>query len=275
MTVRVSEYYDIFDVRYRRSNGVVSLVEDDSLPKSIADTNQSNSFSGFSNWSNFATQNIEPNAYSAAQTQGTANPGNNIQAASIAITGQSKAPQAITNIRIDDNGDIWCYPPNVSVPHWTRIIFRNYDYEVIARQSTDYDTYVKKFNKDLTVTWPSYDDDGAGGFDPSGGNNLSTLCVLSTYDQVPLFLKFDEYPSRSKVIFSSADKTRNPDIEFRFGYAKGQMEPIKLNLSFSCNAPQTDGTYNYNHNLEKDDLVKILGKCYWSIEWIYERESGN
>lgn len=276
MTVRVSEYYDVFDVKKLIANPyTVTTITDRQLPTGITDTNNTNTFNGFSNWSNFSSQSTKPNDYSGAQTQGTANPANNIQASSVAITGQSKAPQVIANIRIDENGDIWCYPPNVSVPHWTKVIFRNYDYNCDVHASTHYNAYLTSFHKEFTYESPNMVQDGSDYKPDPDSTETITDNKITDYESIPVFLKFDEYPSRSKVIFSKVDKTRNPDIEFRFGYAKGQMEPIKVNLSFSCNTPSTDQTYTYNRNLTRDEIEKLFNKCYWSIEWVYERESGN
>ena len=59
------------------------------------------------------------------------------------------------------------------------------------------------------------------------------------------------------------------------------MEPIKLNLSLSCNNPITfEDTVNntvekYNGNLIKTDIEGLLNKCYWCIEWIYNPAHGN
>ena len=79
------------------------------------------------------------------------------------------------------------------------------------------------------------------------------------------------------MIFSGVDRTRNPDVEFRFSYRKGQMEPLKLNLSLSANIPVNDinSSDKYNQNLKYSDIKKLLKSCYWCIEWVYEYESGN
>ena len=255
MTVRISEYYDIFDVRVQISDDAIDSIMDKSLPTEIRDTGKTNPFSGFSNWPNF----------------NTSNPNN-----SAVITGQHKAPQAVANIEVDKDGNIWCYPPNVSVPYWNKIIFRNYDYQIQCQQVNKYNPYLLSFLNDISIVYPSYVPDGNNGYKPKDGVDVALVpASIMNYNEAPLFLKFDEYRSRSKVIFSSVDKTRNPDIEHKFGYHHGSMEPIKLNLSFSCNSPQRDATYEYNYNLDRDAIERILTKCYWSIEWVYERETGN
>ena len=316
MTVRISEYYDVFDVKVTKSTGVSSQLTDKGLPTDIQSTKETNPFRGFNNFpltdpsSSVQAYVPYPNEPSQYKT----------------IAGQHKAPQAITNIRVDENGNIWCYPPNVSVPYWNKVIFRNFDYNVncseefLARadaangdndsqwnsikrwapwfrsqldtysvlpiytdtdtkkwysipkyaRSTTADAVIQLWNKDASAESvpPIYKQDWT--------NIIGTNALISDGSKVPLFLKFDEYPSRSKVIFSSVDKTRNPDIEHKFGYHKGQMEPIKLNLGFSSNQYIIDDSGNtFNANLRLEDILAVLSKCYWSIEWIYERETGN
>ena len=295
MTVRISEYYDIYDVRIDNQNTTLNRTTDRNLPNDIRITYETNPFRGFSNWDDFAA----------------ANPNNNV-----VIEGKHKAPQGVTNIQIDDNGDIWCFPPNVSVPYWNRIIFRNFDYNYkcnegflsddnniyrnwirgntdsytlpptislangiivnlprFVKSTDEADTYYEVWGKDLSDNdhVPQAPIDFKQDFTNVNGRSF----LISNGEKVPLFLKFDEYRSRSKVIFSGVDKTRNPDIEHKFGYQYGQMTPIKLNLGISCNNPITTDTHHYNRNLTRSEIISLLNKCYWSIEWIYERESGN
>ena len=249
--IRISEYYDLFDVRYYLSTSSGSMVKTEDLPTAIQPTQTTNTFSGFNNGLSIGQ---------SSQYQ--------------EIVGQHKASQGITNISVDDDGSIWCYPPNVSVPYWTRIIFRNYDYQVQPKDDFKYkgvvDTYLNKVN----YLYPKYVTEDAE-LKPTTTDAITTDQYIVDYKDVPLFLKYDEYRSRSKVVFSSVDKTRNPDIEHRFGYQHGQMSPIKLNLSLSCNNPIYDSNYQYNFNLNRTDINKLLSKCYWSIEWICEPENGN
>lgn len=255
-TIRVNEYYDLFDVK--KISGTVSNaltnIEDDIRP-----TNEYNVFSGFSNWENFYENNrtliTPPATYEA----------NNI----IEIVGKHKAPQAINAINIVDNlngpADIYCYPPNVSVPYWNKIIFRNFDYNINPSNGT-YAPYICPKNSIRLI-------------DPLDPTDIKYNGEISLLQQGNIFLRFDEYPSRSKVIFSGCDKTRNPDIEFNFGYHKGQMEPIKLNLSLSASVPvrsvSGDNSDTWNQNLSKDEISSLLTSCYWCIEWVYEGEAGN
>lgn len=250
---RVNEYYDLFDIKTilttttsEPSTGIFANLTN--VPTTIKDTHQYNPFRGF--WNN--------NEYNTQQKAYDNTP----------ITGKIKSPQAANSLRIDDNGDIWCYPPNVSVPYWSRIIFRNYDYDFLTHPSNAIGEVVElKGKKPFEYSIPAAEE---------GGEPTNVKGTIYDYSHVPLFLRFDEYPSRSKVIFSECDKTRNPDIDFRFAYHKGQMEPIKLNLSLSANTPIRDpltpgNTYNYN--LRKQDIENLLQTCYWCIEWIYEPDT--
>lgn len=294
-TIRVNEYYDLFDVKkvttQQEGHEPVTEYKEEltNVPATIKDTQQTNPFRGFWNNEQYNTQQLSYD--------------------NTPITGQIKSPQAQNSLRIDDNGDIWCYPPNVSVPYWSHIIFRNYDYsfsnvpngnykDVIDRRSAmsfswcvppttpyvisgslaDYATIPlpevlwDKDNSDEHVIQGNpllkHDYSNVKGYYYNG--------LIYNNTQVPLFLRFDEYPSRSKVIFSNCDKTRNPDIDFRFAYKKGQMEPIKLNLSLSANTPIRDPSKPsdiYNYNLSKLDINSLIQSCYWCIEWIYEPET--
>lgn len=238
--IHVNEYYDLFDIK-TVSGSISSALTD--VPSTIRDTQMTNPFRGF--WNN-DQYNTQQKPYDIAP-----------------ITGQKKSPQAQNSLRVEDNGDIWCYPPNVSVPYWSRIIFRNYDYNVEIPSSSDY------FAPAVVVDNFSL----AAASDPS---TITNVGVITRYQDSNLFLRFDEYPSRSKVIFSKCDKTRNPDIEFRFAWKRGQMEPIKLNLSLSANVairdPSTPAN-TYNQNLNKATIQSIVRSCYWCIEWIYEPET--
>ena len=314
-SVRITEYYDLFNVKvdiddvsksvkttqseYRKVKGPAEIVD-----------GTTNTFSGFSNWSNFATQNVAPNAYSSTQTQGTADPSLNVQASSIEVTGKYKAPGTVIDVDILANGDILCYPPPISVPYWTKVIFRNYDYQLRRPANTsDFAswfsdvsnngsyrcnptyTYVNDdqditylpipqrywLNKDTTSAW----------VEPFTGKDFTNVrgfnVPLCDYSSVPVFLKFDLYPSKTKVIFSSVDKTRNPDLEYNFGCQHGSNEPIKLNLSPTCNGAMNgieavsgvNHRINYNCNFTRADIEELFSKCYWSIEWVYEPSTGN
>lgn len=292
---RINEYYDLFDVKtYLDSGNLVNdLTNNDSLPKDIRSTHKTNPFRGFSNWTNF----------------NSSNPQNTVE-----IIGEYKAPQAINNIKIDDDGSIWCYPPgNTGTPFWDEIIFRNFDYQIqphdIDASNNDDKSSYQYMRLIETYYLPSHDvfpisidtaqtlqtptpqailDDDSN-LVPLWGNDTSTTTKIPDifkhdytgvysikepiydYSNVPLFLKFDQYTSRSKVIFSSCDKTRNPDITFKFGYEHGNMEPVRLTLSLSASNPLTDittQTTRYNQPLTKHEINKLLTKCYWCIEWV-------
>ena len=295
---RINEYYDLFDIKTSISNNAPlnELINNGALPTDIRATNETNPFRGFSNWNDFDT----------------ANPNN-----TTLIHNEHKAPQTVNTLSIDENGSIWCYPPaNATVPYWDEIIFRNFDYQIqphnikaddasaLAYQSlisshyvTSYDTIPYTTSSNVYAPVPEYilDNQNPPQLTHLWGENQSTNANLPTiykhdfsdvgavpmriynYENTPLFLKFDQYPSRSKVIFSSCDKTRNPDITFKFGYEHGSIEPIKLTLSLSASNPLTDinnQTIRYNQQLTRNEIEKLLVKCYWCIEWVYNRKSG-
>ena len=276
-TVRVNEYYNLFDI-------YDDVFESMEIPDTIKSSNEYNSFRGFNNFPiTDASSSIQPYNGSNSQYQ--------------EITGKHKSPQANSPLFIVNNGnaaaDILCYPPNVSVPYWSRIIFRNFDYTINTSSTNTFShilTYTEKI--DLSTSDLEFDLQGAINTTTEGSPNYSfNNCTISNgngdfngtitkWDKANVFLKFDEYPSRSKVIFSSCDKTRNPDIEFNFGYHKGQMEPIKLNLSLSAGIPinntyASSSSYKYNQSLTYNDLERVFKSCYWCIEWICDKDAGN
>lgn len=288
--IKVNEYYDLFDIKNITTTSTSeprtgTLANLTNVPSAIKDTHQYNPFRGFWNNDQYNTQQLTKDI--------------------APITGQIKSPQAQNSLRVDDNGDIWCYPPNVSVPYWSRIIFRNYDYEFSNYPTGDYAEIVELKGEKLfryqqapitreaatdayvpipVTLWNEDNETGTidertqfkQDYSVNGVEGVELYGFTYDYSHIPLFLRFDEYPSRSKVIFSECDKTRNPDIDYRFAYQKGQMEPIKLNLSLSANTPIRDpltpgNTYNYN--LRKEDIKNLLQTCYWCIEWIYEPDT--
>ena len=257
--IAISEYYDIMNVE----NGSPSAFQVDNLPAVIKDGFDKNPFLGFSNGN--MTQPTET------------------------ISGKMMANGINSNISIDNDGNVLCYPPNAYVPYWTRIIFRNFDYTVQPTNSSAYKDIIGndykgsiyagsvmanfEFNLYENSATAKYSTIPQGSSDTSGAFafNDDFDITIKSYDNVPVFLKFDEYPSRSKVIFSQCDKTRNPDVSFTFGYPKGSTEPIKLNLSLSANPPVYNGTpmKKYNNNLKLEDIQNLFKSCYWSIEWQY------
>ena len=314
-SVRLSEYYDLFDVKTYKSGSTphAEVKNNDILNDKIQDTNMTNPFHGFSNWTDFKANN---------QTYDMQNLPNTIPTNIATITGKHFSPQALNTISITDNGDILCYPPNVPVPYWNKVIFRNFDFQfqphdLDANNTDDFkaisyrnmieDTYLThydnipiSYDSDKSIYAPVpefiYDnqtppvytqlwnmDRTANTHIPAiyqrnfeGAENVKTL--IYNYDNVPLFLRFPEYRSRSHVIFSACDKTRNPDIEHEFGYQHGATEPILLNLSMSASNFITDITTagtKYNENLDKNTIEKLLIKCYWCIEWVYEAKGVN
>lgn len=341
-SIRVNEYYDLFDVAKPVGENPTSyLYSAATAYTKIKPNNEYNKFEGFSNWPDFVDNN-----------KTKANGSNDrVLTNTVEIQGKSKSAHAANTLSIDENGDIWCYPPNVSVPYWSRIIFRNFDYKIqeninalnaLVPDTTTYNLNNSVVNLpwstaindylpqyvDVTITetdvsnyWVTPDNETP----PAGTIYRFTLWDTNTsiykaaesghtavyptlfpnkykdkdfsslfgsygqttisghtknYTNSPLFLRFDEYPSRSKVIFSGCDKTRNPDIEHIFGYQKGQMSPIKLSLSLSGTPPVSyyydeNNKGAFNQNLTKEEIISLLNSCYWCIEWIYDKEAGN
>ena len=323
--MHVSEYYDLFE--FNKSNGgdVSSGLNhyDAGQNAAIIPTNQTNPFAGFWNDNNFSAGN--PNNTDIVQ-------------------GKSFSSLAYNSVYVEDDGTINCMPPTVSVPYWSKIIFRNFDYNFnnldgVSKFSTRFgntttggftysDTTLPTMivTEGVTSPVPEYVDvvytendqnyfsgwvagtshrytlwdtntadymKGVGpyypGNFPSSFKNKDFRGVKGTdiivdgtfemtnFDKMPLFLKFDEYPSQSKVIFSRCDKTRNPDIEFNFNNQHGQSEPVKLYLSLSASKSGYDATTNrrFNTKLTKAELKNLLNSCYWCIEWVYVPEKGN
>lgn len=322
--MHVSEYYDLFEFN-KTANGYVGTGLNNynaTQNAAIVSTNQTNPFVGFWNDDNFNAGNT-----------------NNIDT----VRGKAFSELTYNNVYIEDDGTINCMPPTVSVPYWTKIIFRNFDYRfdnsVSSRKYISgfinvidgYFDYVNVENPTLTidgfstpipesvdVVYTENDQNNvpewvAGkhqsyqlwGFNtatykkgnpltypekfplPFREKNFSTVCgaenietaiiELNNFEKAPLFLKYDEYPSQSKVIFSRCDKTRNPDIEFNFNNQHGQSEPVKLYLSLSASKSGYDTTTHrrFNTKLTKAELKEILNSCYWCIEWVYEPVRGN
>ena len=340
-TVRISEYYDLFDVESTASEGAFTTTHNENLPIANKNTFNTNPFIGFNN---------SDGAYSS------------ITAADVVqITGKNRAPHANNTLSIDEQGNILCYPPNVGVPYWSRIIFRNFDYSIqyplgnpiraalrddetritgniTAKMEPLYDGVIIPQTFDLVISQDDIDEHWTSGnvfgktytandltagdeltlplwnvdcptsYRTKTGNTYPTnfpsqykydfslvqgyeihnggiTATTNDYTNSPLFLKYDNYPSRSKVVFSGCDKTRNPDIEHVFGYQHGTMEPIKLNLALSASNPlianvaappaATPTYHKYNQNLTRAQIEVILNKCYWCVEWIYEPTSNS
>ena len=322
--MHVSEYYDLFEFNKVDVGSVVSTFNhyDAGQNAAIVPTNQTNPFAGFWNDNNFSAGNPDNNDI---------------------VQGKSFSSLAYNSVYVEDDGTINCMPPTVSVPYWSKIIFRNFDYNFnnladlgkfvmsVSNKTNGNFEYVDVDNPTEVVDGVTYpipefidvvytDDDqnkvpewvagvvhsyklwGLNTAAYKKGNpltypdnfpyayqdrNFGTILGAKTkntatfetynYDKTPLFLKFDEYPSQSKVIFSRCDKTRNPDIEFNFNNQHGQSEPVKLYLSLSASKSGYDTTTNrrFNTKLTKAMLKNLLNSCYWCIEWVYVPEKGN
>ena len=265
-SVRLSEYYDLFDVVVE-PDLKTTLNNNDVLNTDIKNMNITNPFHGFSNWQDFKANN---------QTEDLPdNPGTRIPTNIAVIKGKHFSPQAINTVSIDEQGNISCYPPNAPVPYWNKVIFRNFDFQFHPHNITS-NTLPDKYKDMITTNYlNSYITDS------------DATKAIYDYDNVPLFLRYPDYRSRSHVIFSACDKTRNPDIEHVFGYNHGATEPIILNLSMSAsnfitgisdfvvNGTTYHAGTRYNENLDRECINKLLTKCYFCIEWVYESKGVN
>ena len=162
MTIRITEYYDCFDVKTSDA-GVISSVQNTALPDSIVSNNNTNAFNGFNNFAQDAKYNIGNSGFATNTLSSVDNIGSNYNAAAntgasdlIVVAGKHKAPQAINSIDIDDNGNILCYPPNVSVPYWSRVVFKHFDYEINPSDSYNgrYKTLINAYLNDTGAISP-------------------------------------------------------------------------------------------------------------------------
>ena len=107
--MHVSEYYDLFEFNKVNNGDAETDMNNYNKTKNAAiiSTDQTNPFVGFWNDDNFNAGNP-----------------NNIDT----IQGKAFSPLTYNNVYIEDDGTINCIPPTVSVPYWSKIIFRNFDY---------------------------------------------------------------------------------------------------------------------------------------------------
>lgn len=304
--IRVNEYYDLFNVDLTRATGdfTINTLNDNNYKtiNKIADNPSStNPFIGFNNFEQSSSNNLS----SVDNIINNVSDFNNNLAPRdlIRITGKINAPNNnfTSTLYTESNGNIWCYPPDVAgINGWDKIIFRNFDYTIQPKPLSMYeellnDNYIYSYAEnplipvgsnqlplpekvigDDEVIYTLWDTDQSTNthINANYKKDWNTTHITGAYNKikdysnVPLFLKFDNYQSKSKVIFSGVDKSRNPDIEFNFGYKHGANEPIKLNLSLSANRQITLDTNIYNSNLDLDDIEGLLIKCYWCVEWI-------
>lgn len=312
-SVRLSEYYDLFDIKtYKISLPYAELENNDVLNNKIQDANMTNPFHGFSNWKDFKANN---QTYDMANYPATI-PTNiatitgkhfspqALNTVSINENGDilcypPNAPVPYWNKVIFRNFDFQFQPHNIDgnvVEDFKALSYQNM---IDEKYLTHYDNIpISKDTADVFAPVPEIILDNQNppvptylwGVDQSNNQNLAPVyqqdftgvrgvkTLIYNYDNVPLFLRYPEYRSRSHVIFSACDKTRNPDIEHIFGYNHGATEPIVLNLSMSASNFITDITTpgtKYNENLDKNTIEKLLIKCYWCIEWVYEAKGVN
>lgn len=276
---RITEYYDLFQYSRWDDGGYTNEaarfntyndVAENEYNANIADTNTTNPFRGFSNEPDFAA----------------ANPFN-----SEVISDKKLTASTYNNIHIEDDGTVSCMPPNVSVPYWSKVIFKTFN--VIINNTSQLDTiHLRGMFQRLKWLIPETTTTTSGTLTPDSSTPPATYTIdsIATTQSVvppgvrqhetliedmtntPIFLKFDEYPSFSKVVLSSDNRYKNNEVVHTFGYQHSAMEPIKLYLSISASKSGYD---EINHTLtntkiNREELERLLSGCYFSIEWIYE-----
>lgn len=265
----VSETYDLFELNKVDNSGTYAIEghNDQYIDAStgqalertgIKDENRTNPFRGFFNGTNFNSDN--PNF-------------------TVAIAGKHFAPQAFNSVNILTDGTIECFPPPIHPVGWKSVTFKCFSYKMnLANSSNKFSDYVANFIDGIVQTYAYYNDATDGGatfhypqFTPLADDDLSVLGArinmnqLTKYDKCPLFIKWDEYPSRSKVVMSRKSKC----LTYVFGQPWGPDEPIRLSLSLSGSMSGYDEELKtrFNTKLTQEDIAKLLVACSFVIEW--------
>lgn len=264
--LQITETYDLFEI-YNKDNGLfpssienrIETYDPTNNESKIKDTNQTNPFRGFWNDNNFAAGN--PNF-----TQ--------------VISGKHFAPDSYAAVDIQEDGTIVCYPPPVDVAGWRAVSFKLLKYAIdpdpIDPRDTLLDPHPEKtrllqrvskiYWKTYSQYFPTYQDaDGDDTFKPITTDKLEVLSKISNPDKTPIFLKWDEYPSRSKVVLSKdSEPTRHV-----FSYPRGSNEPVRVYLSFSAQRNYWDEAAEINKStkLDRDQIDGLLLACSFQITW--------
>lgn len=208
---------------------------------------QTNPFSGFWNDNNFSAGN--PNFTTT-------------------IKNKHFAPNAYDTVRITDEGIIECYPPPINVAGWKAITFKKLNYSINGGMTTNKLTnplynLVEKYQHNQSLALPKWSDT----FEPEVKNPAVVQPGSIQYDPqlCPIFVKWDEYPSRSKVVLS---KDSDP-IRFVFSYPRAADEPIRLYITATASITgwNVDKARRVIGKLSKADLGTFLSSCNWVIEW--------
>lgn len=266
----VSETYDLFELNKADKGGGTYAIDGHSdqyidastgqaLERTgIKDEDRTNPFRGFFNGKNF---NAENPTFTAA------------------IQGKHFAPQAFNSVNILTDGTIECFPPPIHPVGWKSVTFKCFSYKMnLANSSNQFSDYVANYIDGLVQTYAYYNDAADGGvtfhypqFVPLADDDLPSLGArinmnqLTKYDKCPLFIKWDEYPSRSKVVMSRKSKC----LTYVFGQPWGPDEPIRLSLSLSGSMSGYDEQLKtrFNTKLNQQDIADLLIACSFVIEW--------
>lgn len=266
----VSETYDLFELNKADKGGGSYAIEGhgdqyadkDTGPlerTGIKDEERTNPFRGFFNGTNFKAENPD---------------------FTVAIQGKHFAPQAFNSVNILTDGTIECFPPPIHPVGWKSVTFKCFSYKMnLLNDSSKFSDYINdNFVDGIIQTYAYYNEEQALGetnhypeFSPLANDKLSTpgarmnVNQLTKYDKCPLFIKWDEYPSRSKVVMSRKLKC----LTYVFGQPWGPDEPIRLSLSLSGSMSGYDEELKtrFNTKLEQKDIADLLVSCSFVIEW--------
>lgn len=267
----VSETYDLFELNKNDKGGGTYAIEghnDQYVDSStgqplertgIKDENRTNPFRGFFNGTNFYAENPD---------------------FTVAIAGKHFAPQAFNSVNILTDGTIECFPPPIHPVGWKSVTFKCFSYKFYSMNSSKYSQYMMNFNKLYSSMFPYYANETVirtdGSISAYCPNTLPIRTIanpgameeseaIQDYDKCPLFIKWDEYPSRSKVVMSRKSKC----LTYIFGQPWGPDEPIRLSLSLSGSMSGYDEQLKtrFNTKLDQKDIADLLIACSFVIEW--------
>lgn len=255
MTNRViSETYDLFEIGVAtgetQPTASVATYDQTAAATGIKDTDQTNPFRGFWNDNNFSAGN---------------------PTFTTTIQGKHFAPNAYDTVRITEDGDIDCYPPPINVAGWKSITFKKLNYSINGGMNPDTTAnplynIVGKYQRSQSLALPKLIYESAD-FKPEATDPPILQPGSIQYDPqlCPIFIKWDEYPSRSKVVLS---KDSDP-IRFVFSYPRASDEPIRLYITTTASITgwNVDKAQRVIGKLKKADLAVLLSSCNFVIEW--------
>jgi hypothetical protein len=267
----VSETYDLFELNKVDNSGTYEIEGHNdqyvgtgsNVRTSIKDEERTNPFRGFFNGTNFNAENPD---------------------FTVAIAGKHFAPHAFNSVNILTDGTIECFPPPIHPVGWKSVTFKCFSYKMnLLNNSSKFSDYINdNFIDGIIQTYAYYiegvkEKEGVSvpahypEFSPFADDEATTpgarinVNQLTKYDKCPLFIKWDEYPSRSKVVMSRKSKC----LTYVFGQPWGPDEPIRLSLSLSGSMSGYDEQLKtrFNTKLNQQDIADLLVACSFVIEW--------